>query len=122
MQRNAYVLDVALWLYTLSVLDILEMFFKKECQSVIELVLHQLIPLSVASATLLTIVGTFLVAKVLQPFISDFERTYYSDRLYEKGSNESVIISFVNVQEGMKVIVEESSASQACHGIWIQVL
>ena len=48
------------------------MFLEEKSQSVIELVLHQLIPLSIASATLLTIVGTFLVAKVLQPFLSEY--------------------------------------------------
>ena len=92
------------------------MFLEEKSQSVIELALHQLIPLSIASATLLTVLGTFLVAQVLQPFISDFERTYYRDTLCGKGSNESVI-SFVNVQERIKIIIEDSSASIAGHGV-----
>ena len=89
---------------------------EEQSQSVIELVVHQLVPLSVASVTLLIILGAFLVAKVLRPFISDFERTYRSNRLYGKSSNEGKVF-FVNVQERIKVFVEETSTSHTSDGV-----
>ena len=84
------------------------MLLKEESHSVIKLVLQQLVLILIASATLLAIFGTFLVAKVFERSICDFERTYYSERLCGNHGNVSVV-SFVNVQEGMKVLIEGNS-------------
>ena len=97
-------------------LDILEMFVEEESQSMIVLVLHQLVLFSIASATLLGIVVTFLVAKALERFIYDSERTYYNDRLCGNHGNVS-IVSFVHVQEGVKVVIEENSTSHTVDGV-----
>ena len=89
-------------------LDSLEMLLEEESHSVIKLVLQQLVLISIASVTLLAIVGPFLVAKVFERFFCDSERTYFSDRLCGNHGNVSVV-SFVSVQEGMKVLIEENS-------------